>query len=81
MRSVILIAGAWIALAIPLCATAQFRNAHWFLGDGVHLEFVPGVPVTVQPPSGLVTVDGQSVVSDPQGHLLFIAGHDSLYNA
>ncbi|MBK8339570.1 MAG: hypothetical protein IPK99_05985 [Flavobacteriales bacterium] len=72
---------AWIILLIPLLSLAQRRNAHWLLGDGVHLEFIPGVPPILHVPTGLVTSEGQSVISDLQGDLLFIAGHDSVYNA
>lgn len=70
-----------IAVLAHLAAWSQTRNTHWFVGDGAHLEFVPGLPTALVPPSGIMTFEGQGAISDPNGSLLFVANHLYLYNA
>ena len=70
-----------MAMLSQMLAWSQARNAHWFVGDGAHIEFVTGAPALMHSPSGIMTQEGQGVISDPSGDFLCIANHLHLFGA
>jgi len=50
------------------------------IGDSVHVNFSSGAPV-VEPVVPVVTAEGQGVISDVEGNLLFVANHGAIFNA